>query len=170
MLLLRLFFALLMVNRSYYEVLHTLVTNLFVEIIRLFQQCFIQGSADTLPVKATRTKPDISEIRQLLSRPEYEDTWLFDVSDLSNLGISVSQESDSEGDWVRQCAAQIGGSELADRVLAMAEHMAKWHSWKGEEDASALLATLADDVAERNKDSLLLHVMVERLADWIHTE
>ena len=140
------------------------------QAVRLFKRCFTQHAQEQKPHKGQAAKLDMSDIRRLLSRPEYEDTWLFDLTDLSNFGITLKDEPDSGEDWIRECAAQIGGTELSNRVLAMAEHMAKWHSWKGEDDASELLMALADDVAERHENSILLHVMLERLADWMHAE
>ena len=140
------------------------------QAIRLFRRCFDSTNGEPKPSRMPRDKLKREAIRELLARPEYEDTWLLDLSDLSNLGITIQEQPTDDETWIKNCATQIGGTEIARRVLAMAEHMAKWHSWKGEQDASALLATLADDVAERTSQSLLLHVMLERLADWIHAE
>ena len=140
------------------------------QAVRLFKRCFNQGNPEQADMRRHESAIEKDDIRRLLSRPEYEDTWLFDLNDLSDLGITFNEETTSGEDWIKSCAAQIGGTDLSRRVLAMAEHMAKWHSWKGEEDASHLLSALADDVAERNENSILLHVMLERLADWIQAE
>jgi hypothetical protein len=140
------------------------------QAIRLFRRCLTQGGFETAPTRLPTEKLDLEKIRNLLSRPEYEETWMFDLNDLSNLGIKVEEVFEPDEEWITECAAQIGGTELARRVLAMAEHMAKWHSWKGETDESALLIAMADDVAARNEKSLLLHVMLERSADWIHAD
>jgi hypothetical protein len=140
------------------------------QAIRLFKRALEQEGEENGTDTTAKKNLDAAEIRDVLARPEYEDTWLFDLSDLASLGISLGDENHADTDWINECAAQIGGTELSDRVLAMAEHMAKWHTWKGEQEAAALLSAMADDVAEKSANSLLIHVMLEKFADWIHAE
>jgi hypothetical protein len=48
------------------------------QAIRLFKRCFIEGNAEQTRFNRHRTNLEMDDIRRLLSRPEYEDTWLFD--------------------------------------------------------------------------------------------
>ena len=140
------------------------------QAIRFFRRVNLRDNSDADAKTSSKDSLNADDIRAVLARPEYEDTWLFDLSDLAGLGISLGDEGHTDDDWINACAAQIGGTELSSRVLAMAEHMSKWHTWKGEQEEAALLSAMADDIAEKSEDSLLLHVMLERFADWVHAE
>ena len=99
------------------------------------------------------------EIRSLLSRPEYERTWFFDVEDWKRFGFSTTWPPE---DGLRDSRYQLDRTRadpLRTRLVAMAEHMARWHCWKGEEEEAALCLALVRDVAQDLKLSHLVQAM-----------
>jgi hypothetical protein len=108
--------------------------------------------------------PLVSEddIRALLERKEYCDTWLFDAADLEAEGIATEGVDMSSAEWIQSAVEKISMSSRKDKIAAMAEHMSKWHSWNGEKDTSSLLAALADEVRRSPQTGFLIRHMIER--------
>lgn len=103
-----------------------------------------------------------NDIRELLARQEYEDTWVFDTSDLEAEGISLLDARTSEEDWMSTAQIRIADSPRLDQVVAMAEHMSRWHMWNNEKDTAALLAVVAQEARHNPNKCFLIRHMLER--------
>jgi hypothetical protein len=106
-------------------------------------------------------------IHTLLTSREYEETWLFDLSELEQLAFPIN-EDDAEWDrWLDKNSAAIDASPLKRRVTAMAEHMTRWHTWKGEPEQASVCMALAEEIEKSFAHSLLLKVMLKRSLEWM---
>jgi hypothetical protein len=81
-----------------------------------------------------------SDVAKLMERPEYEDTWVFEAGDF-----------DDEDD-----------SSIRFRLVAMAEHMARFHFWAGEKKEAALCRALAAGVRQDFSRRSLLRTILLR--------
>ncbi len=81
-----------------------------------------------------------SDVFKLMERPEYEDTWVFEASDF-----------DEEVE-----------SSVRFRLVAMAEHMARFHFWGGETKEAALCRALAASIRRDFSQSSLLRAILLR--------
>ncbi len=119
----------------------------------------------TKPCCTPAESVSIEQVEQLLARPEYEDTWFFDLGDLGPLGAQLADRSPEELatlDWLEDVVEQLDRDNIAKRLVAMATHMARWHAWRDEEDLGALCLAMADDVERSFEDSALVQVMLTR--------
>ena len=64
--------------------------------------------------------------------------------------------------WRRDTLAALAGSPLAGRVAAMAEYMARWSAWSGEEAEAGLWSALAAGVQTDFTRSPLARAMLDR--------
>jgi hypothetical protein len=106
-------------------------------------------------------------VRELLERMEYDRTWFFDLGDLKGRNIKLPSETVAVKQWAEGAARKLKASTIGSRLVAMAEHMAMWHYWRGEEEEAALLRALAKSTAKDFAKSPLVRVMLERSSEMI---
>jgi hypothetical protein len=111
------------------------------------------------PGRATR-----AALRKLMRRPAYRRSWFFDESDLNSAGIAVpARAPTAPAQWLDEAARRLARSPaLAQRLVAMADHMAVWHGLAGEPAAQAELAAARRATAADFAKSPLVHVLLER--------
>ncbi len=101
-------------------------------------------------------------VTSLLNRQEYIDTWIFDVSDFESENIPLPNNAGPDDQWISQAVERIASSGKHKEIAAMAEHMSKWHAWKGETRLANLAASLAEEIRLSPVDSFLIRSMLER--------
>ena len=116
---------------------------------------------------AARPKVSKKEVRKLLERFEYSDSWFFDLGDLGALDIEAGIGSSRSEKRVQKAATEIENMEIRRRLVAMAGHMARWHLWKGEPEAASLCEAMARDTDRNFSKSALVHIMLERTAEML---
>ncbi|MDJ0762421.1 MAG: hypothetical protein QNJ97_05475 [Myxococcota bacterium] len=137
---------------------------------RLFERIPLptDDTADT-PRSNTSDLPnlDLQVVCDLLDRPEYNDTWYFDLGDLS--GIQMASPADETGlaEWIQQAAQRLDTPPVKTRLIAMVKHMAQWHRWNDEPEVASLCTAIAADVQEDLKKSALITVMLDRSAKTV---
>jgi len=102
-----------------------------------------------------------SSLRSLLMRSEYEDTWILDAADLEIPGETEPHSETSEPAWVESVVEHFCRSPKCAQIAAMAQHMSKWHAWKGESEFSAMMSTLAAAAPTSPTFTMLIRIMVE---------
>ena len=103
------------------------------------------------------------EVEALLDRPGYG-SWFFDEGDLGGAGVSPPGARQSVERWAAKAALALARQEpIRQRVVAMCEHMARWHAFAGDTDAAHLCATLTVEVKEDFKNSALVTSMAARV-------
>ena len=133
------------------------------QVLRMFSR--MPGAPFASEAPAPEAEPLSEEtIRALLSRPEYEDTWLFDASDFAAAGVPLPEGEDSglQEEWLRDAQVSIANSSKRNRLIAMADHMARWHARQDDFDAARTAASLANEIRTRPEEGLLIRVMLER--------
>ena len=108
----------------------------------------------------------------LLKRPEYKRTWIFDVEDLRRYGFSTTWTPEGKtggdiGDQSRLHLDNHRAEPLRKRLTAMANHMARWHFWRGETREAGLCLAMVSDVSGDLNESRLLQVIWERSREWL---
>lgn len=119
----------------------------------------------TMPCCQSADSVSVQKIEELLARPEYEDTWFFDLGDLGPLGAQLAERSHDDLaklDWLEDVIAQLDHDNISRRLIAMSTHMARWHAWREEKDLAALCLAMADDVMRSFEKSALVQVMLAR--------
>ncbi len=101
----------------------------------------------------------LEDIHALLSRPEYERTWIFDLEDWKRYGFSTAWAPERETEDARFLLDPEKARPLRARLLAMAEHMARWHFWKGEDREAGLCLALLEDIRRDLQESDLVRAM-----------
>lgn len=125
----------------------------------------IERSELVSPVPAaTKRKLSAVALRKMLSRPEYEDTWFFDLGDLGDIDPPPRRGRKQLALWIEDAAKQLDASTLRKRLSAMSLHMARWHSWNNEPELQRLCESMAQDISQGFETSVLLRVMLERSA------
>ena len=133
------------------------------QVLRMFSRMPAAPFA-SVPPSRERAPLTAGAIRALLSRPEYEDTWLFDESDFAAAGVPLPEgdDPDAREAWLREAQVSIARSPKRNRLIAMAEHMARWHARQDDFEASLTAADLADEIRKHPEDGLLIRIMLER--------
>ncbi|MFO0579546.1 MAG: hypothetical protein U1A78_36575 [Polyangia bacterium] len=115
---------------------------------------------------APRSKLTAAALRKLLARPEYRVSWFFDDADLQSTNIPPERLPPGPRSplvaAVLQALHDSGGAGLTRRVVAMARHMALFHSLRGEVKEAALLSAAADATEQDFVRSPLCRVLLER--------
>ncbi len=109
----------------------------------------------------------IEQIRSLLERSEYDDTWFFDVGDLGGKDVVPPAEGEALDSWAEKLAPRLESPTVRGRLVAMSEHMARWHHWNDEHETAALCRAIAGSVRQSVADSGLAKIMLERSAETI---
>ncbi|MCP4680010.1 MAG: hypothetical protein GY854_31870 [Deltaproteobacteria bacterium] len=109
----------------------------------------------------------ISEIRSLLARPEYDDTWFFDLGDIQSGGMDLPSLTGPPDEWMEEVLSRLDSTSVRGRLVAMAEHMARWHCWNDEPEMAALCRAVAGSVRQGVAKSFLARVMLERSVETL---
>ncbi|MCP4604334.1 MAG: hypothetical protein GY847_28070 [Proteobacteria bacterium] len=109
----------------------------------------------------------IEKIRALLERPEYDDTWFFDLGDLGGGSVDPPSNGETPQDWAGRMCSRLETASIRSRLVAMSEHMARWHYWNGESDTATLCRAIAGSVRKNVANSALAQAMLERSAETI---
>ena len=125
-------------------------------VLNLFERIVPESTA---PVPGPKTV-SIMDLFELMDTP-YFDTWFFDEGDLAGHGIE-SPKGDPNTAWYRTAAAAVEQTPLKERLLAMLDHMAKWHIWAGDPYSAGMLLTARRQAASNFKRSAVVRVMLER--------
>ena len=133
------------------------------QVLRMFSR--MPGTPFASEAPPSETAPLSAEtIRALLSRPEYEDTWLFDASDFAAAGVPLPEGDGTalQEEWLHEAQVSVARSSKRNRLIAMADHMARWHARQDDFEAARTAAALADEIRTRPEDGLLIRIMLER--------
>lgn len=132
------------------------------QALRLFARALPMPFVSEPPSPDFHSSLSKAAVEALLARVEYEDTWVFDASDLQAEGITLNESETPSAAWIQEATKRIAASGRREQIVAMAEHMAKWHRWNQEQDVSIFLTALAEDVRRSPDGGYLIHVMLER--------
>lgn len=118
------------------------------------------------PPLAVPAKVTLAALRKLMRRPAYRRSWFFDEGDLAGAGIAAPTRAmprAAQAAWIADAARRLGQEPaLAQRLVAMAGHMANWHRLRNEPAEQAHL-TAAQQATETNfATSPLVQVLLER--------
>jgi hypothetical protein len=114
---------------------------------------------EPLPLAAS---PDLEQLRALLARPEYAQSWFFDRGDLQSTGQDLPEGSADLAVWAASVAGRLDRPALRSRLGGMARHMARWHRWKGESELAQLCSAAARVTEKDFANSPLVAAMLER--------
>jgi hypothetical protein len=103
----------------------------------------------------------LDELRDLLGRPEYTQSWFFDRGDLQAAGLELPGGTTDLAAWAREIAPRLDRPSLRARLRGMAEHMARWHRWKGETELADLCSAAARATEQDFARSPLVLAMLE---------
>lgn len=135
--------------------------------VALLERCrrgFSWGQGSCCP--PAPDEPTTESIRALLERPEYEDTWFFDAGDLGGINIEPPPAGNCIDDWIEGIIDRLDHN-VKSRLIAMAEHMAKWHYWNQEPKLSTLCRAIAARVRQGVENNPLIYVMLERSVETL---
>ncbi len=105
---------------------------------------------------------DLERTWELLDHPRH-DSWFFDIAEFAQADVPAPEDDEPDEAWYAQALVGVCAlPETVERVVAMAEHMARWHALGGEEERSADFASLAHQTSQACAESPLMRVMVER--------
>jgi hypothetical protein len=136
--------------------------------IKLFGQ-FRKVEEEIVPNAPPGKPSSLSQIRQLLKKPIYR-SWFFDIGDLKGAGVQPPPENKSLRHWLSTAATKLDKPDIRNRVVAMAEHMKRWHGYNGEKALAALCESAAQDTRDNFAKSALVRVMLENSAKMIDEE
>lgn len=96
-------------------------------------------------------------------------SWFLDSGDLAGQGVVDPGEEGPSPEWFEAAAAQLQGTPVQARLLAMTDYQARWFGWVGEpelaEVCAAAHAELAGDLAESGFLAAILDVSGELLGE-----
>lgn len=119
----------------------------------------VQAEGEVVPAWDT----SLDRVHELIRRPEHARIWVLTASDLDVLHVLPPPSQRMDEAWIREAAAWWARrSKRRTRLVAMARHMALWHRARGEQEESALCATLARMTEKRLSTSPLAIAMLER--------
>jgi hypothetical protein len=104
------------------------------------------------------------DVYKLMERPEYEDTWFLELGDFSE-EREPSANPDQREDRMKANRVSRVEHSVRFRLIAMAEHMARFHFWKGETKEASLCRALAASVRKDFFQSPLVRGMLRRSMD-----
>ncbi len=131
---------------------------------------------------AARGTVTSKEALALLALPPYA-CWFFDRGDLGGAGArfpppapaprgarrrktKTSAPDVSPRDaWIEHALAGLAASEVAPRLAAMLDHMARWHGLAGEQILAAICATSAREARESFQTCAVVRAMLDRSLD-----
>ncbi|MBN1653025.1 MAG: hypothetical protein JXA30_04540 [Deltaproteobacteria bacterium] len=138
--------------------------------ITLFRQFSRRSDREDEPQLAPPAAPSLSQVRRLLKKRIYR-SWYFDAGDLNEACVPPPPEIPAKRNWVRVAAAKLDIPSVRNRLVAMAEHMSKWHAYRGETEPAALCLALARSSESEFAESALVRVMLERTCEIVrHAE
>jgi len=116
-----------------------------------------------LNVPEERSDEDISleSFRDLLEEDIYE-YWFLDEGDLRAARIRGPSTTKEKVSWLVDSAGRLAKTAYRDRVLAMARHMALWHSWNGEPEMAELFAAALSQMESDFANCSLIHAILEK--------
>jgi hypothetical protein len=88
-------------------------------------------------------------------------SWFFDAGDLTGHGI-LPPDGEATESWYQNAAKQLSCTPLKERLLGMLTHMARWHTWNGDDEAASLCESARVSVQNDFSRSALVHLMLER--------
>lgn len=135
--------------------------------VALLERCqhgYRWGEGSCCPPQAV--EPTTDAIRALLERPEYEDTWFFDAGDLGGSNIEPPPSNNNIDAWINGIVDKLDHN-VKSRLIAMAEHMAKWHYWNQEPAVSSLCRAIAARVRQGIENNPIVYVMLERSVETL---
>jgi len=112
------------------------------------------------------SKPSLSQIRRLLNRRFYR-TWFFDAGDLYEADIPPPNKGKPTRNWLNLAASKLDLPSIRNRIVAMTEHMQKWHCYRGEAELAALCVAAARSTEAEFVESALVRVMLERSCEMV---
>jgi hypothetical protein len=120
---------------------------------------------------AERGPVTLAEARALLALPFYE-SWFFDAGDFRGAGVSLptGRRRKPREDWIEGALARLEASEVAPRLAAMLDHMARWHALRGELDRAATGAASAAEVRRSFPTCAVPRVMLERSVEVLRAQ
>lgn len=114
------------------------------------------------PPGADSVRPTLTALRRLMKRDEYRRSWFVDAGDLNRAGVEPPRGR-IDASFLRAATKRLArGRVLVERVVAMARHMAAFHTLSNDPEAAALCSAAADDTLRAPADSALLRVLLER--------
>ncbi len=113
------------------------------------------------PPETRLAPPSLKETRKLLGR-QMLDAWFLDRGDLAGAGIELPSARKPSEAWTSAALAKLAASEVRSRLVAMAEHMARWHRWKGDARDAERFAALAEVTARDLAQSPFARAILER--------
>jgi hypothetical protein len=152
---------LIAINKTYMDGQKQMISGDTTHAVALFERvegAFRWGEGSCCPAIASVFS---SDVYKLLERPEYEDTWFFEAGDFDE-ECELPSDKDSLEDWARANGASLVENSVRFRLIAMAEHMGRFHFWRGENREAALCRALAGSVRQDFTQSPLVHAMLLR--------
>jgi stage V sporulation protein SpoVS len=131
--------------------------------ILLFERARGSSPSDAAPPMAPAPPHPVTpaEARSLLALPSY-DSWFLDEGDLTGAGVALPRSKRPGRAWKDGALARLDTSEVKPRLTAMLEHMARWHTLRGEADRAAVCARSAAEVAQGFAKSAVARAMLDR--------
>lgn len=123
---------------------------------------------DGVPAPRITAPPRVTllALRKLMRRPAYRRSWFFDEGDLAAAGVAAPARSmprPAQAAWIADAAQRLAREPaLAQRLIAMAGHMASWHGLRGELAEQGQLAAAQQATASDFATSPLVRVLLER--------
>ncbi|MBW2261105.1 MAG: hypothetical protein JRG91_03950 [Deltaproteobacteria bacterium] len=113
--------------------------------------------AGTSPAPTPAASVTAEELSSLLEREAYMDAWFFDGGDLADIEPPPTPASRS---WIERAARTMASTPARESVVAMARHMAMWHSLADEPASASMMAAAARMTEDDFATSPLVHVML----------
>jgi hypothetical protein len=155
---------LIAINKTYMDEQKQMVSEDTTRAVALFERvegAFRWGEGSCCPPIASVCS---DEVCKLLERPEYEDTWFFEAGDFDE-ACNRPATADGGEAWVRASVANLVENTVRFRLIAMAEHMGRFHFWRGETREAALCRAMAGSLRQDFFQSPLVHAMLLRSTD-----
>jgi hypothetical protein len=129
--------------------------------VNLLRPLFTQG-LKAKPTVEPAKKTTVAQVKRLLARPVYQ-YWFFEIPALVSAGVNPPRQDKAPSDrWLESAARKLDKEPLRGRVVAMARHMAYWHTWRGENELAGQCEAMALETERDFTHSPLVRVMLER--------
>ncbi len=104
----------------------------------------------------------IDDYREMLRNQSHQH-WFFDHGDLSSAGVlSPASGGRTPQEWFTEAARRLEQTAVPERLMAMAEHMATWHTLRDEPKQARLCLAAAHTLRDSFSESPLIHAMLEQ--------
>jgi hypothetical protein len=137
----------------------------------LFERARGSLAAPSAAPPVERSPVTLAGARALLALPFYE-SWFFDAGDFGGAGISLptGRRRKPREDWFEGALARLEASEVAPRLVAMLDHMARWHALRGELDRATTCAAAAAEARKSFHTGAVPRVMLERSVEVLRAQ